>query len=60
MLIYGRGKTGLNAVQERFARSSEMPHSRLVARAYFEGLQHLSERLQQQFPGGNNRRNTHG
>jgi hypothetical protein len=51
MLIYGSGSTGFNAVQEQFTRISAMPHSRLAARAYLDGLQHLSERLQQQFPG---------
>ena len=51
MLIYGSGNTGFNAVQEQFTRISVMPHSRLVATAYIDQLQQLSERLKKQFPG---------
>ena len=50
MLIYGNGNTGFNAVQEQFTRISAMPHSRLVATAYIDQLQQLSERLKKQFP----------
>jgi hypothetical protein len=51
MLICGSGSTGFDAVQDQFSRISAMPHARLAARAYLDGLQRLSERLQQQFPG---------
>jgi hyaluronoglucosaminidase len=51
MLICGNRSTGFNAVQEQFTRISAMPHSRLAAQSYIDGLQHLSERLKQQFPG---------
>lgn len=51
MLIYGSGNTGFNAVQEQFTRLLAMPHSRLAAQAYIDGLQHLLERLKQEFPG---------
>jgi hypothetical protein len=51
MLICGSRSTGFNAVQEEFTHLSAMPHSRLTAQAYIDRLQHLSERLTQQFPG---------
>jgi hypothetical protein len=51
MLIYGSRSTGFNSVQEQFTRLLAAPHSWLTAQAYIDGLQQLSERLKQQFPG---------
>jgi hypothetical protein len=50
MLIYGRGGTGFNAVQDQFARISSAACSRQAALAFITRMEHLSSRLKQAFP----------
>jgi len=50
MLVYGANRTSFNAVQDRYIRIIQTPHSRVAALAYIESLQLLSFRLAAEFP----------
>jgi beta-N-acetylglucosaminidase len=50
MAIYSSWSTGFNCVQHQFDRITGAPHSRQAAIAYIDHLEHLSSRLEEQFP----------